>query len=94
MESSWRLMTGIDWWGGLWLADQELTKLSEEFKQSLMATAGLEAGAVTVGALAATHFLDITGESGGGGEKGDEEAPEYESDADDDGDDVEDDNED
>lgn len=40
---------------------QEFVKLSEEIKTGVMATAAVEAGAATVGALVATHALDVTG---------------------------------
>ncbi|EWM30095.1 dynamin family protein [Nannochloropsis gaditana] len=41
--------------------DKEFVKLSEEIKTGVMATAAVEAGAATVGALVATHALDVTG---------------------------------
>lgn len=41
--------------------DKEFKKLSEEIKAGVMATAAVEAGAATVGALVAAHALDVTG---------------------------------
>jgi len=43
------------------LIPQEFKKLSEEIKAGVMATAAVEAGAATVGALVAAHALDVTG---------------------------------